>query len=256
MLRLAFFVVGLLSALVSWEVIFSHNRRTEAEGVKNADSIVVAYFQALARRDYASARRVAVGSAWGVLASTPTEGDRATISMLDVRPVSVAGDWARMHVSIEASSADGAGTPNAEWYTADVVRTPEGWRVLSVAESDPLAIPVSVDASASTTGAPETLKQYLSRIVAGDWDGARALLVGPARTAAERTAPLLERGKLVREVSNLQIEKVLSQGRVLALRASYRADGRPVSALAFLYHLGPPAEAWRIWRLVPLGGGG
>lgn len=205
--------------------------------------VAESYVVALARGDAAAAKNVSLGSAAYAAAGLQGGDVRpAEVRSVDAYLVALGRGWALVEVEAELVLSDG--TADAGWYSLELVKADEGWKVVDFRPVPPRLFGVGLPVWGKDADAAQSVfRDYLSLLAQGKYGNAARLCVGPARAAQEREAPVFGKAPLFKEVGGVSARPLWRRGKYLELLAEYRADGRPVKVVVLMYRTG---QGWRI----------
>lgn len=208
--------------------------------------VAVAYINALAAGDAETALQYSSGGA--AFAASRMKGSKVT-AKVDSTFYSVEAlgrGWARALTTVELTLQDGSA--DVGWYSMDVVKSEQGWKVVSFREAEPELSGVSLLVKqADTEAARQVFQGYLDALAAGDWRGATECLVGPARRSQEMGAAVLGKGAVIGKVEELKAEPVWKRGKEMVVRFCYVVDGRDVSVITMFFKT---TQGWKITKIV------
>lgn len=201
------------------------------------------YLCALARGDAAGAKDVSLGGAANAAAGLKDSGVQAAQVVSARTFLSALGrDWALVEAEAELVLSDG--TADVGWYSLELTKTDDGWKVIDFRLAPPRLAGVGLPGwGKGTEEAASVFREYLSLLGQGKYMEAASLCVGPARAAQERQTPIVGKAPLFKEVGEASVRPLWRRGKYLALLAEYQADGRPVKVVALMCRTG---EGWRI----------
>ncbi|MCL6557717.1 MAG: hypothetical protein K6U74_02730 [Firmicutes bacterium] len=226
----------LMASYITWSALAS------GPPLRTAES----YVRALAGGDAGTALKLSTGTAaWA--ASRLKESDVSVkIESVKCSVVASSRSWARVTVAVELTLRDGSA--DVGWYSLDVTKTGQEWKVVSFHEAEPDLSGVSLLVKqADVEAAKQAFQQYLDALTTGDMQSAAKHLAGPARKAQEMGAAVLGKGAVVGKVEGLKAEPAWERGKEMAVRFDYSIDGRSVSVLSTFYRT---TQGWKIVKVV------
>lgn len=203
------------------------------------------YVRALATGNADTALKYSSGNA--AFAVSRLKGSKVTAKVEDVScSVGALGrGWARVLATVELTLQDGSA--DACWYSMDVTKTGQGWKVVSIREVEPGLSGVSLyTKQADVEAAKQVFQQYLDALAAGDWQGAAKYLAGPARRSQEMGAAVIGKGVVIGKVVDLKVVPVWKREKNMLVRFGYQVESRDVSVLAGFFRT---KQGWRIVKI-------
>ena|GEM_PF-2090740 len=207
-----------------------------------------AYLRALASGDTETALKYSSGSA--AFAASRLKGNEVTaqVNSVSCSVTALGRGWARVQTTTELTLQDGSA--DIGWYSLDVVKTGQGWRIVSFREAKP--VPEGTDvffiSQADISAAKLVFQDYLNALAAGDWQGAAKFLAGQARRSQEMSQAALGKGVLIGKVEEaLTAEPVWGKGKELIVRFDYKVNDRDVSVMVEFHKT---VQGWKIAKLI------
>jgi len=207
------------------------------------------YIRALAAGDVETALKSSSGSA--AYAASRLKGSEITANVEDVScSVAALGrGWARVLATVELTLQDGS--VDVGWYSLDVVKAGQSWKVVSFREAGPEHEGTDIFFTSQTdiSATRQVFQDYLNALAAGDWQSAAKYLAGPARRIQEAGTATLGKGSVINKAEALTAEPVWGKGKEMMARFDYKVDGRNASVLVGFYRTG---QGWKITRVLQL----
>ncbi|WP_307403361.1 hypothetical protein [Desulfofundulus luciae] len=208
--------------------------------------VAEAYVRALAAGDAEAALQYSSGSAAFAASRMKDSKVLAKVEDVSCSVAALGRGWAKVLATVELTLQDGSA--DVGWYSMDMTKTGQGWKVASFREAEPDMSGVSLFVSGAKADAAKRVFQgYLDALAAGDWQGATKYLAGPARRSQEMGAAVIGKGVVIGKVEELKAEPVWKRGEEAVIRFNYIVDGRNVSVLAFFYRT---VDGWKITEIV------
>lgn len=228
-------VLGLIMVGTLWSSVASPPR----EVAKN-------YILALASQDVETALEYSSGSAAFTASRLKEPATAGHVEFVSCKIDALSRNWARVQAMVELILQDGS--VDVGWYNLELVKNGQAWKVISFQEAEPGLIGIS--RFTKQTGfieVKEVFQGYLDELAVGDWQGSLKYLAGPARKSQEMSLAMLEKGTMLGEVKELNMESVWSRDNGLVARFSYRLHDRDISVLAWFYKT---HHGWKIVKIV------
>ncbi|AEG15970.1 hypothetical protein Desku_2438 [Desulfofundulus kuznetsovii DSM 6115] len=203
------------------------------------------YVRALATGNVDTPLKYSSGDA--AFAVSRLKGSKVTAKVEDVScSVGALGrGWAKVLATVELTLQDGSA--DVGWYSMDMTKTGQGWKVASFREAKPDMSGVSLFVSGAEADAAKRVFQgYLDALAAGNWQGATKYLAGPARRSQEMGAAVIGKGVVIGRVVDLKVVPVWKRGKSMLVRFGYHVESRDVSVLAGFFRT---KQGWRIVKI-------
>lgn len=208
--------------------------------------VAEAYIRAIASGDADAALSVSSGSAAWAASRLKGSGVTAEVRGVDCSVAAQGRRWARVLVTVELILKDGSA--DVGWYSLDMVKTGQGWKVASFQETEPeLTGTSSYVSRADAKEAEQVFRSYLDALTAGDWQNAVKYLAGPSRRNQEMGAAVLGKGAVLGKIEDLRTEPVWKRGKELVLKFRYIVDSRNVSVMAIFFKT---EQGWKITKVI------
>jgi len=214
------------------------------------------YLRALATGDVVAAREVSTGRAADAASRLEGKDLAAQVVDMKVEVEAYSDSWARVLATVELALKDGS--PDVGWYELELVRDGGVWKAYSLREVPPAMkgnvnglpkwvrqLPLFGDSAGEKElrEAEAVFRGYLDDLAAGRYKEAARWLAGPALKKHLDSMELLEKGRIIEQVSNLVLTPLGSGDKVMLAEAGYRADEKDVWVIVTFYHT---ALGWRI----------
>jgi hypothetical protein len=179
------------------------------------------------------------------------EGNQtAVVDDISGKVLACKNGWAHVKVRVCLTLADG--TADIGWYGIKLVKTGQGWRVVSFKENAPELSGTSFFVSQTDVQtAQQVFSDYLIALTQNDWPGATKCLAGPARRQQELSATVLGNAPIIKGAANLRVDGLWEKNKTMVCRAEYEIDGRKVSTIV-TFALARKGE----WKIVNIDQGG
>ena len=204
------------------------------------------YLRALAGGDTEAALEFSTGNAAWSASRLKEISIKADVDRVGPSVAALGRGWARVSALVELTLQDGSA--DVGWYSIDVVKTEQGWKVASIREHEPdVSGTGTFVKKTDTTSAEQVFRSYIDELATGNLQGSLKYLVGPTRKRQEISAAVLGKGAVIGEVEELKAEPVWKRGKSMLVRFDYKADGRDVSVTATYYKT---KQGWKITKIV------
>lgn len=205
-----------------------------------------AYIRTLAAGDVETALKYSSGNAAYAASRLKDSHVTAQVDCISCSVASLGWGWARVIATVELTLRDGSA--DVGWYSLDVVKASQDWKVVSFQENGPELSGTSICVnSANMEAAKQVFESYLAELAAGDWQASAKYLIGPARRSQEMGAAILGKGAVIGKVEALRAIPVWEKGKEIMVRFGYKVKNRDVSVIVELYRTG---QGWKITRVL------
>lgn len=228
-------VLGLIMAGTLWSSVASPPR----EVARN-------YILALASHDAETALKYSSGIAAFTASRLKESATAGHVEFISFKTNALGQNWARVQAMVELILQDGS--VDVGWYSLELMKNGQAWKVISFQEAEPELMGTSI--FTKQTGfieVKEVFQGYLDALAVGDWQESLKYLAGPARKSQEMSLAMLEKGTVLGEIKELNMESEWNRDNGLVARFSYRLHDRDISVLAWFYKT---HQGWKIVKIV------
>ena len=200
------------------------------------------YIRVLVAGDKSGAQGVSSGAA--AFNAQKATGNASVVN-LNIEVTDVCPGWAEALAYTELALQDGS--HDAGWYQADLIRTNNSWKVISLVEAQPWASGLRwFNSKQDVAAVSSVFTSYLKLLTQNRYQSAAKLLAGDARVAHESDAPALGKAPLFKYAGSVHLTSLWRRGNQMVCRADYRIDGRAISAIVRFIRLG---DGWHMMSL-------
>ncbi|OPY63699.1 MAG: hypothetical protein A4E56_00422 [Pelotomaculum sp. PtaU1.Bin065] len=208
------------------------------------------YITALAEGNAQKALEYSSGEA-AVAATRLMDGKvAASVDIFLCEIVSYGNDWGKAAAGVRLTLSDG--TEDIGWYSMDVIKNRQGWKVISLKETVPVLSGQGLFISQNDVSqGQKIITGYLEALTLNDLEGAKNFLAGQAKRQHEISTSVLGKAPLIKTYGNVQLRGVWEKDGLLVCRAEYHVDDREVISIVTLAEV--KTGQWRIINIQQVG---
>lgn len=229
-----FIVLSLFASYSVWRIMSTNQPRHASE----------TYIKALATGDAVTASGISSGNAAVIAAKLKKNNITAKVESIDTSVAAIGKGWARVLATVDLTLQDSS--VDAGWYTLDLVKTDQGWKVITFAESDSSDISGVRIFGGDLEEPRKVFEAYLDTLANNRWQEGARLLVGPARRSMEMSSDILGKAPFIGKAEYLQLKPLWSHDKTLVSSFSYRLNNRDVSVTVEFYKT---SQGWKIRKI-------
>ncbi len=250
-----FYLLGFLTLIIIFGISIYLIKPVTVNN-REIKSTVKQFIEYLCAKNIEQAKELSIGKVHNALVQQENAPVlSATLQDVVVKVIASGNNIALVSVTADIQKTDG--TYDVAWYNILLLKKKNGWKVTEVQPVSFLSGAISGRTGKLDTQPIDELKviftAYTNALAKNNWNKAGEYLVGQARTAHIMSKQILEKGRIIQKVKNLEMEPIWASKTDVIARASYNVDGRNVIVLI---HFHRTAGGWRIAEINNIGGGG